>query len=80
MQHGVEALEIGDLDVAHVFTHGLDLGGRVPEDARREEIRVEPDYVVAGPLGERDQHGADVAVVAGDEYAQQNLRDGRIQL
>ena len=44
--------------------------GAVAEHARGEQVRVEPDDVVAGLLGQRDQDGADVAVVAGDEYAQ----------
>ena len=70
VQDGVEALEVGDLDVAYVLADGLDLSRLRPEDARGEQIRVESDDLVAGPLGERDQDGADVAVVAGDKNAQ----------
>ena len=70
VQDGVEALEIRDLDVADVLAQRLDLGRRGAEHARGEQIRVEPDDVVAGSLGERDEDGADVAVVTGDKNAQ----------
>ena len=76
VQHRVEAVEVGGLDVADVLAQRGDPGRRVAEHAVLEQVRVEPDDVVAGPLEERDQHRADVAVVAGDEYAQQNLRTG----
>ena len=51
----------------------LDRAGRLAERARREEVGVEPDDLVAGPLQHRDEDGADVAVVTGDEYAQGDL-------
>src|SRR6185503_8462694 len=40
------------------------------------QIGVEPHHVVLRPLEERDEHRADVAVVAGYEYAQDNLLGG----
>ena len=73
MDHGVEADEVLALDVADVRAHRLDLGWRRPERAGGEEVGVEADDLVAGPLEHGDEHGADVAVVAGDENAHMNL-------
>ena len=69
VQHRVEADEVLDLDVAHVLADRLDLGRRLAERARGEQIEVQPDHLVAGLLEQGGHHGADVAVVAGDEYA-----------
>ena len=66
----VEADEVLALDVAHVLADRLDLGRRRAERARGEEIEVQADEFVAGPLEHRGEHRSDVAVVTSDEYAQ----------
>ena len=69
MQNRVKADEIADLDVAHVLADRLDLPRRLTQRAGGEQIEVQTDHVVAGLRQQRGHHGADVAVVTGDEYA-----------
>ena len=73
VDHRVEADEVLALDVADVGPHRLDLGASGAERAGGEEVGVEADDLVAGPLEHGDEHGADVAVVASDEDAHVNL-------
>ena len=75
----VEALEVLDLEITDVTRERLNLGNLVPERARGEEVGVDADDVMAGGLDDRDEDGADVAVVAGDEYAHEHLFAGCVQ-
>ena len=75
VDHRVEAdSRSSALDIADVHVQAFHLGAGGPERAGGEQVGVEPDDLMAGPLQQRDQHRADVAVVAGDEYAHRNLQ------
>ena len=74
VDNSVEPGEVVALDSADVFADRFDLRRGVAHDAGSEQVGVEADDVVAGLLQHRDEHRADVAVMAGDEYAQVNLR------
>src|SRR6266545_1332999 len=63
----VEAAEISRRDVADVHPQRLDLCNALVQGAPLVEIRVQADDLMARRLQHRDEHGADVAVVAGDE-------------
>ena len=66
---GVEAVEVLALDVADVACSDSTSACAAPKVQAAKRSRVESDDLVAGPLEHGDQHGADVAVVTGDEYA-----------
>ena len=70
VDNGVEAEQVLTLDVANVGSQGLDPLRGGTEGAGLEDVQVEPDDLVAGPVKRRGQDRADVAVVAGDQYAQ----------
>jgi hypothetical protein len=63
----VEAREVVDRDVADVAPQRGDRLRLVAEAAARVQAGVEPDHLVPRRLEERDEDGADVAVVTGDE-------------
>ena len=70
MNDGVEPIEVVAFDVPDVSVECLRPGDRGAEPAGSEEVGVEADDIVAGPLEPGDENGADVAVVTSDEYAQ----------
>ena len=50
VQHRVEADEVVRLDIAHVLANRLDFGGRLAKGACGEQIEVQADHLMAGPL------------------------------
>ena len=75
MDDGVEALEVAALDVAQVAAQRRERAqpAVVPESRRREEAGVEAHDLVSGVGEERRQHGADVALVTGDQDPHRRL-------
>ena len=66
---GVDALEIGRLDVADVPADLGDLGERAGEAALPVVVGVHPDDLDAVCEQHRDQHRSDVSLVPSDQYA-----------
>src|SRR4249920_3811319 len=73
VDHRIEADQVLTPDVADVHPQAVDLRRIGAERAGGEQVRVDSEDLVSGPLQQRDQHRADVAVMTGYEYAQGNL-------
>jgi hypothetical protein len=73
MDDRVEPDQVIALDIADVHSSGGN-GRRVgTEGAGGEQVGVQANDLVAGPLDSGHQHGSDVAVVTCDENAQWGL-------
>jgi hypothetical protein len=67
VDHGLEAAQVLDRDVADVAPQRARRAVIGTEVAALEQQAVEPDHLVAGRLEHGMEDGADVAVVAGQE-------------
>ncbi len=73
VQHGVEAVEVGRRDVAHVLADPRDLGEGASEVAALEQATVEAGHLMARGGEHRYERRADIAAVAGYEYPHRQL-------
>jgi hypothetical protein len=69
VDHGIDVAQVTGLHVPDVEPQCPLRQRRRPERAVGEEVAVEADHVVPGGTEHGHEHGADVAVVAGDEHA-----------
>ena len=69
VDHGVHPGHVVGRDVAQVDPMPRRVGGRRAEDAVGEQAGVQADDLVSGGREDRGHHGAQVALVSGQQYA-----------